>query len=89
MEKDIYFPQERYYKDKPLRYTKHIRGELDKENKSIDFLEEILGKGEHIVISKNKKKYEAKKGVGKFEWTISYADHEECIILIHLGKKRR
>ena len=89
MKKDIHFPQERYFKGKPLRFTRHIRGELDRENKTIDFLDEILKRGDHQLSSKRKNKYEAVLGVGKFEWILSYAEYEECIILIHLGKKRR
>gem|GEM_PF-4272174 len=55
MKKDIHFPQERYFKGKPLRFTRHIRGELDGENKTINFLDEILRKGYHQLISKRKK----------------------------------
>lgn len=89
MKKDICFPQEKYFKGKPLKYTRHIREELDIENKTIDFLDEILGKGDHKPTSKKKNKYEAVLPMGKFEWILSYAEYEECIILIHLGKKRR
>ncbi len=89
MKKDIYFPQERYFKGKVLRYTRHIREEIDRENKTIDFLDEILGGGDHRQTSKKKNKHEAVFGVGKFEWILSYAEYEDCIIMIHLGKKKR
>lgn len=89
MEKDIHFPQERYFRGKALRFTRHIREELDRENKTIDFLDEILDRGYPQLVSKRKNKYEVVLGVGKFEWILSYVEYEECIILIHLGKKRR
>lgn len=82
-------PFEWEWKGKTLRFTRHIRRELDQEGKTIDFLVDILQEGKHRVKSKKKAEFEARRDVGELTWILSYAEHEDCIILIHLGKKER
>jgi hypothetical protein len=74
---------------KILRFTRHIRRELDQEGKTVDFLVEILQEEKHEVKSKKKAKFEVRHDAGKLTWILSYAEHEDCIILIHLGKEKR
>lgn len=78
-----------YWNDRILRFTRHIRRELDREEKTIDFLCEILENGESKLRSKRERKFEMHYAMGKHVWILSYVEHEDCIILVHLGKKRR
>ncbi len=76
-------PEELRFKNKDLIETGHFKNELyNIYRKNLDFVLEILEKGEHEKESKEKVRVErkAKNGV----WELVYAETDKEIILIHL-----
>lgn len=76
-------PEELRFKNKDLIETGHFKNELyNIYRKNLDFVLEILEKGEHRKESKEKMRVErkAKNGV----WELVYAETDKEIILIHL-----
>ncbi len=72
-----------YWKGKLLVFTWHFKEEIDKLNKPIEFILEMLERGEHVLISKSQNKYNVFYPFRKKYLCLSYAEYEE-IILIHI-----
>lgn len=80
-----------YWKRKLLVFTWHFKEEFEKFNKPLEFVIDILDKGEHKLASKNQKKYNVFYPFRRKYICLSYVEHEN-IILIHIKpvtKKRR
>lgn len=82
-----------WQRDKYMRYwwnkkfvviTMHIIDELDRQNKTVDFLGDMMEKGDHKIISKKQRKYECKLRVGKTIWKLIYVSKEDKVFMIHL-----
>jgi len=76
-------PEELKFKNKDLIETGHFKNELyNIYRKNLDFVLEILEKGEYEKESKEKVRVEkkTKKGV----WELVYAETDKGIVLIHL-----
>lgn len=77
------FEENLYWKGKLLVFTWHFKEEFDKINKPIEFVLEILEKGEHYLIAKNQNKYNAFYPYHYKYLCLSYVEHEN-VILIHI-----
>ena len=77
------FGEDWYWKGKLLVFTWHFKEEFDKINKQIDFVLEILDKGEHHLIAKNQNKYNVFYPYQRKYVCLSYVEHE-TVILIHI-----
>jgi hypothetical protein len=77
------FTEELHWKGKLLVFTWHFKEEFEKLQKSLEFVIEILNKGEHILISKNQNKYNVFYPFRRKYLCLSYVEHEN-IILIHI-----
>lgn len=84
------FIEDLHWKGKLLVFTWHFKEELDKLRKPIEFVIEILDKGEHILVSKRQNKYNIFYPFRRKYLCLSYVEHEN-IILIHIKptSKRR
>ena len=71
------------WKGKLLVFTWHFKEEFDNLKKPIEFVLDVLEKGEHVLISKNQNKYDVFYPFKKKYLCLSYAEHES-IILIHI-----
>jgi hypothetical protein len=74
--------------NKKLHFSIHVRNEIDEYEKDTLFAAEIIDKGEKKLISKIESKYESHFRIGDWTWIVSYAEGEDLIIVIHLGKER-
>lgn len=74
-----------HWKNKLLIFTWHFKEEWDKINKPIEFVLEILDKGEHIISSKKQNKYNVFYPYRRKYLCLSYVEHEN-IILIHIKR---
>lgn len=72
-----------HWKGKLLVFTWHFKEEYDKIGKPLYFIIEILDYGEHILISKNQKKYNVFYRYKKGYLCLSYVEHEN-VIIIHI-----
>ncbi len=77
-----------YWKGKLLVFTWHFKEEFDKLKKPIEFVLDMLEKGEHILISKRQNKYNVFYPFRRKYLCLSYAEHEN-IILIHIKPTRK
>lgn len=66
----------------------HALDELEEFDKTIDFICEILEKGEHKLESKGEQKMIAKLKVGKMIWETAYRITGNTCTIIHFGVKR-
>ncbi len=72
-----------YYKGKLLVFTWHFKKEFENLRKPIEFVLDILEKGEHFLIAKKQKKYNVFYPFKRKYLCLSYVEHEN-IILIHI-----
>lgn len=72
-----------YWKGKLLVFTWHFKEEFDKLRKPIEFVLDILDKGEHILVSKKQSKYNVFYPFRGKYLCLSYVEHEN-VILIHI-----
>ncbi|MEK6846025.1 MAG: hypothetical protein AABY26_04655 [Nanoarchaeota archaeon] len=77
------FGEDLYWKGKLLVFTWHFKEEFDQINKPIEFVLEILEKGEHRLISKKQNKCNVFYPYRHKYLCLSYVEHEE-VILIHI-----
>ena len=73
-----------WWNDKVVYMSKHALEELEQNNKTIDFVGEILENGNHKRVSKKKGKYEATLRKSKIIWKMIYAIHEGKVVIIRL-----
>lgn len=90
---DIYwvikiFIEDLHWKGKLLVFTWHFKKEFDTLRKPIEFVIEILDKGEHVLISKKQNKYNVFYQFRRKYLCLSYVQHEN-IILIHIKPTRK
>ena len=78
------FVEDLRWKDKLLVFTWHFKEEYDQLKKPIEFVLDILNKGEHILVSKKQNKYNVFYQFHHKYLCLSYAKHEDNIILIHI-----
>ena len=78
----IYFEDLRW-KGKLLVFTWHFKEEFDKLKKPIEFVLDVLDKGEHVLVSKKQNKYNVFYPFRRKYLCLSYVEHEN-IILIHV-----
>ena len=71
------------WEGKLLVFTWHLKGELDKLRKPIEFVLDVLARGEHILVSKNQNKYNVFYPFRGKYLCLSYVECEN-IILIHI-----
>ena len=76
------------WKGKVLVFTWHFKEEFDKLRKPLDFVVDVLDGGEHILVSKNKKKYNVFYPYRGKNLCLSYVDNES-VILIHIKPTRK
>lgn len=74
-----------WWNDKIVYVSKHALDELEQYDKTIDFIGIILEDGKYKLVSKKKKKYEARLKVGKIIWNLIYAIHENKVVIIRIG----
>lgn len=79
---EIYF-EDLYWKGKLLVFTWHFKEEFDRLKKPIEFVLDILDKGEHVLISKRQNKFNVFYPFRRKYLCLSYVEHEN-IILIHV-----
>ena len=72
-----------HWKGKLLVFTWHFKEEFDKLRKPIEFVLDVLDKGEHILVSKKQNKYNVFYRLRGKYLCLSYVEHEN-IILIHI-----
>ena len=77
------FTEDLRWKGKLLVFTWHFKEEFDKLRKYIEFVLDILDKGEHVLVSKNQNKYNVFYQFHHNYLCLSYVEHEN-IILIHI-----
>jgi hypothetical protein len=77
------FGEDLQWKGKLLVFTWHFKEEYEKVDKPLDFIIEILDKGEHHRISKNENKFNVFYPFQRRYLCLSYVEHEN-IILIHI-----
>ncbi|MBI4018093.1 MAG: hypothetical protein HY368_00615 [Candidatus Aenigmarchaeota archaeon] len=58
--------------------------ELDRQNKTIDFLGEVLEKVQHKTVSKKHGKHECKLRIDRKTWKLVYALKDDKAFMIHL-----
>ncbi len=78
-----------WWNDKIVYMSKHAVEELEQNNKTMDFVGEILENGKHKLASKKKGKYEATLRKGKIIWKMIYAIHERKVVIIRLDVGER
>ncbi len=64
-------------------FTWHFKEEFDELKKPLEFVLDILERGEHRLISKRQNKYNVYSPFRRKYLCLSYAEHEQ-IILIHI-----
>jgi len=69
-----------YWRGKLMVFTWQ---EFEKINKPLEFVQEILIKGEHRLVSKRQNKYNVSYPYKKKRLCLSYVEHED-VILIHI-----
>jgi len=67
----------------------HALDELDKYNKTIDFVGEMLENGKHKLVSKRENKYEVILRIGRTIWKMIYALYENKVVIIRIGVGER
>lgn len=72
-----------YWKGKLLVFTWHFKEEFEMFRKPLEFVLDILEKGEHHLVSKNQNKYNVFYPYKRKFICLSYVEHEN-IILIHI-----
>lgn len=72
-----------HWKGKLLVFTWHFKEEFDKLKKPIEFVSDILERGEHVLISKRQNKFNVFYPYQRKYLCLSYVEHEN-IILIHI-----
>jgi hypothetical protein len=77
------FGENIYWKSKLLIFTWHFKEEFDLIGKPIEFVKEILVKGDHHLIAKKQNKYNVFHPYQRQYLCLSYVEHEN-IILIHI-----
>jgi len=77
-----------WWNDKRLYMTLHALDELEEFDRTIDFVCEIVDKGEHKLESKREQKMIAKLKVGKMIWEAVYRITDNVCTIIHFGAKR-
>jgi len=77
------FGEDLYWKRKLLVFTWHFKKEYDMINKPIEFVLEILERGEHHLISRRQNKFNVFFPYQQKYLCLSYVEHEN-IILIHI-----
>jgi hypothetical protein len=78
-----------YWNGKLLVFTWHFKEELNALRKPLEFVLDVLDKGEHVLVSKNQNKYNVFYPFRGKYLCLSYVEHEN-VILIHIkptGKK--
>lgn len=78
----IYF-EDLCWKGKLLVFTWHFKEEFDELKKPIEFVLDVLNRGEHVLVSKNQNKYNVFYPFRRKYLCLSYIEHEN-IILIHV-----
>jgi len=66
-----------------LVFTWHFKEEFEQLRKPIEFVLDILGNGEHILVSKRQNKYNVFYSFRGKYLCLSYVEHEN-IVLIHI-----
>ena len=72
-----------HWKGKLLVFTWHFKEEFDRIRKPIEFVLDVLDKGEHILVSKNQNKYNVFYPFKGKSLCLSYVEQEN-VILIHI-----
>ena len=70
-------------------FTWHFKEETGKINKPLEFVLNVLDKGEHVLISKKQNKYNVFYSFKGKYLCLSYVEHEDIIILIHIKPTKR
>jgi len=78
-----------WWNDKVVYVSHHALDELDKYNKTMDFVGELLERGKHKLVSKKENKYEVVLGIGRIIWKMIYALYENKIVIIRIGVGER
>lgn len=78
------FQEEFYWKGKLVVQTYHFKEELEKVNRSMEYVLTILNYDEHILISKRQDKYNVFYPFKDKYMCLAYVLHENVIILIHI-----
>ena len=76
------------WKGKLLVFTWHIKEELERLRKPVEFVLEVLDNGEHILVSKRQNKFNVFYPFRGRHLCLSYVEHES-IILIHIKQTRK
>lgn len=71
-----------------LVFTWHFKKEFEKLNKPIEFVLDILNKGEHFLVSKKQNKYNVFYPFKRKYLCLSYVEYEN-IILIHIKPTKK
>jgi len=74
--------------NRQVYFTAHVNNEMDKYNKNRFFVADIIEKGDKELTSKAENKYESRFRIGGWTWIVIYAEDEDLIVIIHLGKER-
>lgn len=77
------FDEDLYWNGKLLVFTWHFKDEFSKTRKPIEFVLDVLDKGEHHLVSKRQNKYNVFYPFREKYLCLSYVEHEN-IILIHV-----
>lgn len=80
--------EEMYWKGKLLVFTWHFKEEFDTFSKPLEWVLDILDKGEHILVSKNQNKYNVNYRFKGRYVCLSYVEHES-IIIIHIKPTKK
>ena len=77
------FDEDLHWKGKLLVFTWHFKQEYDKIGKPLEFVIDILDKGEHILVAKKQNKYNVFFPYHRKYLCLSYVEYEN-ILLIHI-----
>lgn len=72
-----------HWKGKLLIFTWHFKREWEALDKPLEFVMDILEKGEHHLVSKNQNKWNVFYPFGRKYLCLSYVEHEN-VIIIHI-----
>ena len=78
-----------YWKEKLLVLTWNFKYEFEKLKKPLEFILEMLQKGDHILISKKLNKYNVVYPFRKKLLCLSYVEQEDIILILIKPKRRK
>ena len=86
--KDEIFGKDLRWRERILIFTWHFKKEFEMFRKPDEFILDILDHGTHALVSKNRRKYNVLFPYKGRMLCLSYAAHEDAIILIHIKPRR-